>query len=147
MQENAQVINIQEAQTEKNALVEYTSLEWEKRDLEEQLKSIQARQSQLEEHLLTQFEQDGIDHIRANGLTVYLNCRTFHQRPQGIEKEDLYVALGNAGYGDLVRPYAFPASLDGLVREFAKEHNGEIPEALQGFIEIGEKYSIKCRKA
>jgi len=128
-------------------VVEFARLEWQKAELEDQLKKIKKRQAELQDLVLTRFEQEMTDSVRCMGRTIYLHHKIHHMIPEGRDKADLYEALKEAGYGDLVKPYAFPQSLDALAKEFEEQYDGEVPDELKDVFEIGERISIRSRKA
>jgi len=128
-------------------LMEFTRLEWERHDLEDKVKKIKARQAELQDEVLTRFEAEMTDKVTCMGRTVYIQKKFFHQVADGKTKTDLYEALKEAGYGDLVKPYAFPQSLDALAKEFENDNDGEVPDELKDVFEIGEKMLIRSRRA
>ena len=62
------------------------------------------------------------------------------------KKEELYSSLKNAGYGDLVVETVNPSSLSAFVKEQISENENELPEWLNGLINIFEKNTVSTRK-
>ena len=62
------------------------------------------------------------------------------------KKEELYSSLKNAGYGDLVVETVNPSSLSAFVKEQIAENENELPEWLDGLINIFEKNTVSTRK-
>lgn len=62
------------------------------------------------------------------------------------KKEELYSSLKNAGYGDLVVETVNPSSLSAFVKEQISENENELPEWLDGLINIFEKNTVSTRK-
>ena len=62
------------------------------------------------------------------------------------KKEELYSSLKNAGYGDLVVETVNPSSLSAFVKEQIAENENELPEWLNGLINIFEKNTVSTRK-
>ena len=62
------------------------------------------------------------------------------------KKEELYSSLKNAGYGDLVVETVNSSSLSAFVKEQIAENENELPEWLNGLINIFEKNTVSTRK-
>ncbi len=62
------------------------------------------------------------------------------------KKEKLYDLLKSSGYGDLVVETINPSSLSAFVKEQISENENELPEWLDGFINIFEKNTVSTRK-
>lgn len=62
------------------------------------------------------------------------------------KKEELYSSLKNAGYGDLVVETVNPSSLSAFVKEQIAENENELPDWLDGLINIFEKNTVSTRK-
>lgn len=62
------------------------------------------------------------------------------------KKEELYSSLKNAGYGNLVVETVNPSSLSAFVKEQIAENENELPEWLNGLINIFEKNTVSTRK-
>ena len=62
------------------------------------------------------------------------------------KKEELYDLLKSSGYGDLVVETVNPSSLSAFVKEQISENENELPEWLNGLINIFEKNTVSTRK-
>lgn len=62
------------------------------------------------------------------------------------KREELYTALKNSGYGDLVVETVNPSSLSAFVKEQISENGEALPEWLDGLVNVFEKTSISLRK-
>ena len=62
------------------------------------------------------------------------------------KKEELCSSLKNAGYGDLVVETVNPSSLSAVVKEQISENENELPEWLDGLVNIFEKNTVSTRK-
>ncbi len=62
------------------------------------------------------------------------------------KKEELYDLLKSSGYGDLVVETVNPSSLSAFVKEQIAENENELPEWLNGLINIFEKSTVSTRK-
>ena len=62
------------------------------------------------------------------------------------KKEELYDLLKSSGYGDLVVETVNPSSLSAFVKEQIAENENELPEWLNGLINIFEKNTVSTKK-
>lgn len=62
------------------------------------------------------------------------------------KKEELYNLLKSSGYGDLVVETVNPSSLSAFVKEQISENENELPEWLDGLVNIFEKNTVNTRK-
>lgn len=62
------------------------------------------------------------------------------------KKEELYDLLKSSGYGDLVVETVSPSSLSAFVKEQISENENELPEWLDGLVNIFEKNTVSTRK-
>ena len=62
------------------------------------------------------------------------------------KKEELYDLLKSSGYGDLVVETVNPSSLSAFVKEQISENENELPDWLNGLINIFEKNTVSTRK-
>ena len=62
------------------------------------------------------------------------------------KKEELYDLLKSSGYGDLVVETVNPSSLSAFVKEQIAENENELPDWLDGLINIFEKNTVSTRK-
>ena len=81
-----------------------------------------------------------------SGTTFSLTTSTKASAKAG-RREELYAALKNAGYGDLVVDTVNPSSLSAFDKEQISEKDESLPEWLEGLVNVFEKTSISLRKA
>lgn len=62
------------------------------------------------------------------------------------KKDELYALLKSSGYGDLVVETVNPSSLSAFVKEQISENENELPDWLNGLINIFEKNTVSTRK-
>ena len=62
-------------------------------------------------------------------------------------KEDLFAALRNAGFGDLVYETVNANSLSAFVKEQMAENEDALPAWLNGLVNVYEKTTVGVRKA
>jgi hypothetical protein len=76
----------------------------------------------------------------------YLTGTTRASAVEG-RKEELYLALKKAGFGDLVYETINANSLSAFVKEQMEENNDKLPGWLSGLVNVFEKTSVGMRKA
>ena len=125
------------------ALHEFVELEKERRKLEVQLKSLKARKAKLEEHLLTEFEQAGVQNMRVDGMTVYVHRQTWANHAGNPDA--LVAAMRAAGMGEMVKTSVNTHTLSAWVREL-HSIDENIPTPIAPHISVSEKFSLRTNK-
>lgn len=136
-------------------LARFVEIEKEIRDLKARLDTLTNERSELEEVLLRQFEESGVNSMRINGMTVYPMRQLWAGARDG-DYERACQALRDAGLSDYVHERFNVQSLSAYVREQAKtllgpeagpdEIIGVLPEPLRDAISVTEKFSLRTRK-
>jgi hypothetical protein len=124
-------------------LQEFVDLENDRRDLELRLKQIKERRQELEEKLLSQFEESGVQSMRVNGMTVYMH-RQLWANHNG-DKETTVQALRASGLGDMIYETFNSQTLSAWVREM-EDIDTEIPEAVRPHLKLSERFSIRTQR-
>jgi hypothetical protein len=122
----------------------FTELETRRRQLQEELRAVDAESLELEAELLSEFERAGIQNMKVNGVTVYLHRQVWANAREG-DYDRACAALLDAGLPELVERRFNTNRLSAWVRERTREGE-EIPDALKDGIEISERFSIRTRK-
>lgn len=121
------------------------ALKDEKKQKEIELKNISdllfETETKLSE-LMTLSETQNFTH---SGTTFSLKTSLKASTVSG-KKEELYTLLKNSGYGDLITETINPSSLSAFVKEQISENENELPEWLDGLINIFEKNTVSTRK-
>ena len=76
-------------------------------------------------------------------------CLTTKTRASAVagSKEELYSALRDQGYGDLVYETVNANSLSSFVKERIEENEDTLPDWLTGLVNVFEKTTVGVRKA
>ena len=76
-------------------------------------------------------------------------CLTTKTRASAMEgrKDELYAALRDEGYGDLIYETVNANSLSAFVKEQIAECDDALPEWLSGLVNVFEKTTVSVRKA
>ena len=116
-----------------------------KNDLEARLKEINAEIDTVDFDLATMMTDSETQNFTVAG-TMF--CLTNKVRASAVadRQEELYEALRNEGYGDLVYETVNANSLSAFVKEQMEEHD-DVPEWLNGLVNVFEKTTVGVRKA
>ena len=122
-----------------------SSLKDEKNKTEARLKEINAEIDTVDFELATMMLDTETQNFTIAGI---MYCLTNKVRASAVadRKEELYEALRNEGYGDLVYETVNANSLSAFVKEQIEEHN-DVPEWLNGLVNVFEKTTVGVRKA
>ena len=123
-----------------NRIVE---IDKERRSLGERDKELADERSRLEQQLLDDFQQNGIQSIRANGATVYLE-RKLWARPNA-PRDKVAAALRDAGLDEYVKEDFNTNSISAYAREL-DETGEELPPELQEVLTVNEVFKVKTRR-
>ncbi len=114
-----------------------------KQDVEARLDKLKARLAELEERLLDQFTEAGVQRITVGADTVYLQ-RMLWTNPKDGNREGAILALQTAGLGDLVQTKVDynTNTFNAWVREQDKAGQ-PLPDPIQGAFSVAEVYHLR----
>jgi hypothetical protein len=98
---------------------EFVALENRKRELDSELKAIAARLDNLEQALVPQFLNDGVNSLKIDGRVVYL-AEDIYAGPLN-DRAEVIAALKKSDLGQYVSENYNTQSLKAFVREVAQE--------------------------
>lgn len=93
--------------------------------------------------LMTENEMPSFTH---SGYTFSLSTRTFAS-PLAGDKENLYTALRENGYGDLITETVNSNTLSSTVSGLIEENDDTLPEWLIGKVNTHDKVSVRITKS
>lgn len=117
-----------------------------KKAAEQQLKDIHAEIAQTEYQLSMQMAETETQNFTRAGTTFALTTKTRASAMAG-RKEELYAALKENGYGDLVYETVNANSLSAFVKEQIAENQNTVPEWLSGLVHVYEQTAVSVRKS
>ncbi len=142
-------------------LKEFVALEKRKRDLDSELKGIAARLDDLEQALIPQFLNDGVNSLRIDGRLVYL-AQEIYAGPLN-DRGEVIAALKASELGQYVSENYNTQSLRAFVREVAEDVRlrceqeerlfseeavrAALPAPLGAALKISFVHSLRSRKA
>jgi len=122
------------------------ALKENKKELETTLKNVNEKILEVEVSLAELMTLNETQNFTRSGTMFSLTTSTKASAKAG-KREELYTALKNAGYGDLVVETVNPSSLSAFVKEQISENSESLPDWLDGLVNVFEKTSISLRKA
>lgn len=118
----------------------------EKKNAEQQLKDIHAEIAQTEYQLSVQMAETETQNFTRAGTMFALTTKTRASAMAG-RKDELYAALKENGYGDLVYETVNANSLSAFVKEQIAENQDTIPDWLNGLVHVYEQTSVSVRQS
>ena len=117
-----------------------------KKEIDDKRKQINAEIEKTENELVELMMEQEVGRFERAGSTFYINTRLFAS-PLAAKKQELFATLKNEGYGDLVQETVNANSLAAFVREQIEENEDQLPEWLEGLVNVYEKTSIGIRRS
>lgn len=117
-----------------------------KKAAEQQLKDIHAEIAQTEYQLSMQMAETETQNFTRAGTMFALTTKTRASAMAG-RKDELYAALKENGYGDLVYETVNANSLSAFVKEQIAENQDTIPDWLNGLVHVYEQTSVSVRQS
>jgi hypothetical protein len=126
-------------------LKRFVALEERRRQLEAEIDSIKAEAADLEQRLLPQFEQSGMERVAIDGRTVYVERKLWASAKNG-DKQALCKALKRARLSEFVQETFNSQSLSALVREWDRDGR-PMPPSLREVLEVSEVFKLRTRRS
>lgn len=125
---------------------ELRELKETKKRLEDELKAVGLDIDRVDADLAKRMIDAETQNFTRNGTMFCLTSTTRASATAG-RKEELFDALREAGYGDLVCETVNANSLSAFVKEQTTENGDTLPEWLDGLVTVFEKTTVGVRKA
>lgn len=117
-----------------------------KKAAEQQLKDVHAEIEKTEYQLSMQMAETETQNFTRAGTMFTLTTKIRASAVAG-RKEELYVALKENGYNDLVYETVNANSLSAFVKEQISENQDTIPDWLNGLVHVYEQTAVSVRKS
>ena len=117
-----------------------------KKAAEQQLKDVRAEIVQTEYQLSMQMAETETQNFTRAGTMFSLTTKTRASAVAG-RREELFAALKENGYGDLVYETVNANSLSAFVKEQIAENQDTVPEWLSGLVHVYEQTSVSVRQS
>ena len=118
----------------------------EKKDAEQRVKDINADIDKTEYALVQLMSETETQNFTRAGTMFSLTTKTRASAMAG-RKDELYSALKENGFGDLVYETVNANSLSAFVKEQISENQDTVPEWLNGLVNVYEQTSVSVRKS
>jgi hypothetical protein len=118
----------------------------EKKNAEQRVKDINAEIDKTEYALVQVMAETETQNFTRAGTMFSLTTKTRASAMAG-HKDELYSALKENGYGDLVYETVNANSLSAFVKEQITENQDTVPEWLSSLVNIYEQTSVSVRKS
>lgn len=118
----------------------------EKKDAEQRVKDINAEIDKTEYALVQMMAETETQNFTRAGTMFSLTTKTRAYAMAG-RKDELYSALKENGFGDLVYETVNANSLSAFVKEQIAENQDTVPEWLNGLVNVYEQISVSVRKS
>ena len=125
---------------------ELRELKETKKRLEDELKTVGLEIDRVDAVLAQRMVDAETQNFTRNGTMFCLISMTSASAAAG-RKDELFEALREAGYGDLVYETVNANSLSAFVKEQTTENGDTLPEWLDGLVTVFEKTTVGVRKA
>ena len=117
-----------------------------KKDLEQQLKAINAQLEEKDNALATAMAESETQNFTRSG-TMFCLTNTTRASAAAERKKELFDALRSSGFGDLIYETINANSLSAFVKEQIAENMNTLPDWLDGLVNLYEKATVGVRKA
>ena len=117
-----------------------------KKRLEDELKAVGMEIDRVDAILAQRMADTETQNLTRNGTMFCLTSTTRASASAG-RKDELFAALREAGYDDLIYETVNANSLSAFVKEQTTENGDILPEWLDGLVTVFEKTTVGVRKA
>jgi hypothetical protein len=121
-------------------------LRTERDDTEAMLSDIKADIEKTEYALVTAMTENEMQNFTHSGSQFVLTTKTRASSVPG-EKEGLYSALRENGYGDIITETINANTLSSTVKGLIEENGDALPDWLGGLVNVFEKTGVTVKKA
>lgn len=118
----------------------------EKKDAEQRVKDINAEIDDVDYQLSELMTNSETQNFTRSGTMFCLTSTTRASATAG-KKDELFEALRQSGFGDLIYETVNANSLSAFVREQITENQDALPAWLDGLVRVFEKTTVGVRKA
>lgn len=118
----------------------------EKKDAEQRVKDINAEIDKTEYALVQLMAETETQNFTRAGTMFSLTTKTRASAMAG-RKDELYSALKENGFGELVYETVNANSLSAFVKEQIAENQDNVPDWLNGLVNVYEQTSVSVRKS
>lgn len=126
-------------------LKEYVKLDGERLELQRKVEALKKQLDPMEQTLLEQFAEEGIQSIKANGRLAYLHPQLW-ARPKDGDYERACRYLTRYGLGEYVHRTFNVQTFSAYVREL-EEQGEELNDHIKQAIDVTREFQIRTKQA
>ena len=120
-------------------------LKEEKKSLEAKIKELNQEIEHFDEAIADSMAEQELEKFSFKGHTFYLNSRLYAS-PAAGRKEDMFSALRENGYGDLITETVNAQTFSSFIKEQREITGEDVPGWLGDTVSVYEKVSVGIRK-
>ena len=117
-----------------------------KKDVEEEVKFLNGEIEKVTGELSALMTDNELPSFTHSGFTYSLSTRTFAS-PLAGDKESLYAALRENGYGDIITETVNANTLSSTINDLIEQNDDALPDWLSGKISTYDKTTVRVAKA
>ena len=125
---------------------QYINQDQHVKELDDELKVAKATREEIMQQLAEAMADEELQSLNKSGKTLYL-AETVSVTVPAENKDALITALQRQGYGDLIRPNVSAQTLTALVKELSGEEEVQVPEWLDGIVNLFRAPKVNIRKS
>ena len=127
-------------------LHEYVDLTAQKKELENQLKTLKEQIDAVEGEVLEYLQDNGMQSVKVDGYTVFLRRDI---RASFLETEEAFEAISAQGFDDALKTTIPPARASSIVRELIKDlgPDEQVPEWIRAAFSYSDAVTPAIRKS
>lgn len=127
-------------------VAEYVRLRTLQKEAEATAEDYKSQADALQDILLEQFAEEGVQKVSVNGVTTYLRRDLWAKVEEGASREQVVEGLKACGMGQFVSETYNTQTVSAWLRDLERE--GEpLPEELTGVLTSSEVFTLRNRKA
>lgn len=118
------------------------------RHLKAELEEAKSHRTKLLEECLEWFGEEGVQSMRVDDRTYYLHRSTYAAKAvEDMPSDELVRVICALGYEDFAPQRVNWQRLSAFFREREKQHEPAVPEKLDEYLRLDERFDIRSRKA
>ncbi len=124
----------------------FVELTKQKRAFDAEVKLINSELKQLQDPVMTYFNDQGVQSMNVDGMTMFITGKLYAKRCPDVSLDDAIKALEEARLDSFTAPAINTQGLSKYFRE-AEENGEEVPSCLEGKIDVNRYYEVVARKS
>ena len=119
-----------------------------KRQLQAELDEVKKQLAKEEELLSAEMVERELQNFKRKGILFYLQAEYYPSIPADDGTQKLFFkSLRKEGFGDIVKETVHPQTLKAFVKEQMQRNDDELPEWMDGLVNVYIKNGVRTRKS